>query len=71
MNSIPSAEDISSTCSTLAEKLCADSTSRTDVKLALVDVLDEALQGNLLVFILTLLLLSYFNFNWLTKKKEN
>ncbi len=46
LNSIPSAEDISSTCSTLAEKLCADSTSRTDVKLALVDVLDEALQGN-------------------------
>ncbi len=50
LNSIPSAEDISSTCSTLAEKLCADSTSRTDVKLALVDVLDEALQGELLVF---------------------
>jgi hypothetical protein len=47
LNSIPSPEDIISTCTTLAEKLCADSTSRTDVKLALVDVLDEALQGKL------------------------
>ena len=29
----------------LAEKLGADAAARTDVKLALVDVLDEALQG--------------------------
>ena len=32
----------------MAEKLGADAAARTDVKLALVDVLDEALQGEML-----------------------
>ena len=39
------AEEIANSCKALAEKLCADATARTDVKLALIDVLDEALQG--------------------------
>merc|ERR1740128_894839 len=44
INRIPTPEEIASTCNTLAEKLSADAAARTDVKLALVDVLDEALQ---------------------------
>jgi len=44
INRIPTQEEINSTCNTLAEKLGADAAARTDVKLALVDVLDEALQ---------------------------
>ena len=47
INRIPTPEEIASTCNTLAEKLSADAAARTDVKLALVDVLDEALQGEL------------------------
>ena len=47
INRIPTPEEIASTCNTLAEKLGADAAARIDVKLALVDVLDEALQGNL------------------------
>ena len=45
INRIPTQEEIAVACNTLAEKLGADAASRTDVKLALVDVLDEALQG--------------------------
>lgn len=45
INRIPTAEEIASACKALAEKLGADAAARTDVKLALVDVLDEALQG--------------------------
>ena len=45
LNRVPTTEEIASSCRALAEKLCADATARTDVKLALVDVLDEALQG--------------------------
>jgi len=44
INRIPTTEEIASTCRQLAEKLGADAAARTDVKLALVDVLDEALQ---------------------------
>jgi len=46
INRIPTPEEIAQACNTLAEKLAADAAARTDVKLALVDVLDEALQGN-------------------------
>ena len=45
INKVPTQEEINHTCNTLAEKLGADAGARTDVKLALVDVLDEALQG--------------------------
>ena len=45
LNRVPTTEEIASSCRALAEKLCADAAARTDVKLALVDVLDEALQG--------------------------
>merc|ERR1719422_1178234 len=44
LNRVPTTEEIASSCRALAEKLCADAAARTDVKLALVDVLDEALQ---------------------------
>lgn len=45
INKIPTEEDIQKTCSTIAEKLSADQHSKNDVKLALVDVLEEALHG--------------------------
>ena len=45
MNKIPTPEDISATCSALASRLILDEASRTECKLALVDLLDEALQG--------------------------
>ena len=45
LNRVPTTEEIANSCRALAEKLCADASARTDVKLALVDVLDEALQG--------------------------
>merc|ERR1719422_3074506 len=44
LNRVPTTEEIANSCRALAEKLCADAAARTDVKLALVDVLDEALQ---------------------------
>ncbi len=47
MNKIPTAEDIEHTCNALASKLIGDEASRTEAKLALVDVLDEALNGKL------------------------
>ena len=46
MNKIPTVEDIEHTCNALASKLIGDEASRTEAKLALVDVLDEALNGN-------------------------
>ena len=46
MNKIPTPEDISATCTQLAQRLILDEASRTECKLALVDLLDEALQGN-------------------------
>ena len=45
MNKIPTPEDITQTCATLASRLILDESSRTECKLALVDLLDEALQG--------------------------
>ena len=45
MNKIPTPEDITQTCATLASRLILDEASRTECKLALVDLLDEALQG--------------------------
>ena len=45
MNKIPTQEDIEATCLDLAEKLCGGEDSKNDVKIALVDVLEEALQG--------------------------
>ena len=44
----PTEEDILRTCNTLAEKLSADVNAKNDVKLALMDLLEEALQGQLL-----------------------
>lgn len=44
INRVPTHEEIANSCKALAEKLCADAAARIDVKLALVDVLDEALQ---------------------------
>ena len=45
LNKIPTEEEIKKTCKTLADKLCADHSAKNDAKLALMDVLDEALQG--------------------------
>lgn len=46
MNKIPTPEDIANTCNTLASKMLLGEDSITEVKLALVDLLDEALLGN-------------------------
>ena len=43
---MPTQEDIDRTCNDLAEKLSLNETSKNEVKIALVDVLEEALQGN-------------------------
>ena len=48
MNKIPTGDDIRQTCATLAGRLILDESSRTECKLALVDLLDEAIQGNCL-----------------------
>lgn len=45
LNRIPTEEEISSACSTLAEKLRADVNAKNDVKLALMDLLEEAIHG--------------------------
>lgn len=45
LNKIPTEEEIALACSTLAEKLRADVNAKNDVKLALMDLLEEALQG--------------------------
>ena len=45
MNKIPTQEDINRTCNDLAEKLGQGEAAKNDVKIALVDVLEEALQG--------------------------
>ncbi len=45
LNNIPSEEELKRTCKTLAEKLGGGEANRTDAKLALMDVLDEVLQG--------------------------
>ena len=45
LNKIPSEEEIAMTCHHLAEKLALNNAARNDVKLALMDVLEEALQG--------------------------
>merc|ERR1719384_1604425 len=44
LNRFPTEEDILRTCNTLAEKLSADINAKNDVKLALMDLLEEALQ---------------------------
>ena len=44
LNRCPTEEDILRTCNTLAEKLSADINAKNDVKLALMDLLEEALQ---------------------------
>ena len=49
MNKIPTGEDIRQTCNALASRLILDEASRTECKLALVDLLDEALQGTVLL----------------------
>lgn len=46
MNKIATAEDVRRTCEQLAEKLSGDHGSVQDAKIALVDLLDEALHGN-------------------------
>ena len=50
LNKIPSKEEILKTCDTLAEKLGADTAARNDVRLGLMDVIDEALQGGWHIF---------------------
>ena len=45
LNKIPTEEEISKTCQTLAEKLSGNATSKNDAKLALMDVIEEALHG--------------------------
>ena len=45
MNRIPTPEDIKQTCNALASKLTQDEHSQIECKLALVDLLDEALHG--------------------------
>lgn len=45
MNKIATAEDVRRTCEQLAEKLSGDLGSVHDAKIALVDLLDEALHG--------------------------
>ena len=47
MTKIPTQEDIDRTCNDLAEKLAMNEASKNDVKIALVDVLEEALQGTI------------------------
>ena len=53
MNKIPTQEDIDRTCNDLAEKLSLNDASKNEVKIALVDVLEEALQGNVYGIIAT------------------
>ena len=48
MNRVPTQQDIEMTCLNMAEKLAGGEDSRCDMKIALVDVLDEALQGKVL-----------------------
>ena len=45
LNKVPTEEDLKNTCRTLAEKLTGNDATRSDAKLALMDVLDEVLQG--------------------------
>ena len=45
LNKIPTPEDIKQTCTTFASKLMQDEESQIECKLALVDLLDEALHG--------------------------
>ncbi len=45
LNKIPSEDELKHTCRTLAEKLSGGEANRSDAKLALMDVLDEVLQG--------------------------
>lgn len=45
MNKIAGPEDVERACSHLAEKLAGDLASNHDAKLALIDLLDEALHG--------------------------
>ena len=47
MNRVPTQQDIEMTCLNMAEKLAGGEDSRCDMKIALVDVLDEALQGKI------------------------
>ena len=46
MTKIPTAEDIKQTCNTIAMKLMEGEASQIECKLALVDLLDEALHGS-------------------------
>ena len=47
MTKIPTQEDIDNTCNELAQKLAKGDSSKNDVKIALVDILEEALQGKI------------------------
>ena len=49
MTKIPTAEDIKQTCNTIAMKLMEGEASQIECKLALVDLLDEALHGMYIV----------------------
>jgi hypothetical protein len=50
INKIASPEDVERTCNCLAEKLAGDLASNHDAKLALIDLLDEALHGLFYLF---------------------
>ncbi len=45
LNKIPTVEDIGHACAVLAEKLSGNASSKNDAKLALMDVIEEALHG--------------------------
>ena len=51
MTKIPTQEDIDNTCNDLAEKLAKGDSAKNDVKIALVDILEEALQGEVVFHI--------------------
>ena len=56
MTKIPTQEDIDNTCNELAQKLAKGDSSKNDVKIALVDILEEALQGKIITTYLSIFL---------------
>ena len=56
MTKIPTQEDIDNTCNELAQKLAKGDSSKNDVKIALVDILEEALQGKITTTYLSIFL---------------
>lgn len=46
LNKVPTEDEVKQTCRTLAQKLSGNPLTKNDAKLALMDVLDEVLNGN-------------------------